>query len=34
LAKREYLLASSCPSISPPVRMEQLYSHWTDFDET
>ena len=25
------LLASSCLSVSPPARMEELGSHWTDF---
>jgi hypothetical protein len=24
---------SVCPSVHPPVRMEQLYSHWTSFRE-
>jgi hypothetical protein len=27
------LLASSCPSVNRSVRMEQLGSFWTDFDE-
>jgi hypothetical protein len=27
------LLASSCPSVRPSVRTEQLVSHWTDFNE-
>jgi hypothetical protein len=27
------LLASSCLSVRPSVRMEQLGSHWTDFQE-
>jgi hypothetical protein len=27
------LLASARPSVRPPLRMEQLDSHWTDFDE-
>ena len=27
------LLASSCSSVRPSVRMEQLGSHWTDFHE-
>jgi hypothetical protein len=26
-------LASSCPSVRPSVRMEQLGSHWTGFDK-
>jgi hypothetical protein len=28
------LLASSCLSFRPPVRMEQLGSNWTDFHES
>ena len=28
------LLASSCLSVRPSVRMEQIGSHWTDFRET
>jgi hypothetical protein len=27
------LLVSSCPSVCRSVRMQQLLSHWTDFDE-
>ena len=27
------LLASSCPSVRPSVRMEQMGSHWTDIHE-
>ena len=30
---KKLLLASSCPSVRPSVRMEQLGFHWTDFHE-
>jgi hypothetical protein len=32
IAKKR-LVASSCLSVRPPVRMEQLGSHWSDFHE-
>jgi hypothetical protein len=31
--REKRLLASSCPSVRPSVRMEQLGSHWTDFND-
>jgi hypothetical protein len=33
IAKSDYSLRHVRPSVRPSIRMEQLGSHWTDFDE-